>query len=240
MSPKVPKFEYFMLKNKIGNDVLLRRRFAVEERWCYVAGILGLAADSPVRGWLFVADQVAAEIADLGEAAGVPLRVAERTVEKAMRYGLIEQDAEFDCYWVPNFEKHNPQPRHDPNGARRQALHRDPQLRQAIRERDGDFCRYCGTEVKWHDRRGRAGGTYDHVDPDGPNDATNLVVACRSCNSAKGNRTLTQIGFSLRPALGPKSDLSPVQVVRGGREVEVEGKGRTTSSSSSVARGRAA
>ena len=33
--------------------------------------------------------------------------------------------------------------------ARRQALFRDPVLKQAVRESDQDTCRYCGTLVRW-------------------------------------------------------------------------------------------
>lgn len=100
----------------------------------------------------------------------------------------------------------------DPTGARRQALYRDPALREAVRERDGDECRYCGTAVGWTDRRGGGGGTYDHVEPAGPNSLENLVVACRSCNSTKQNRNPDQAGMVLRPApkqIGLSSGLTP-------------------------------
>lgn len=95
--------------------------------------------------------------------------------------------------------------------ARRQALFRDPELRGLIRRRDQDLCRYCGIKVRWNDRKGGAGGTYDHVDPYGPNDAENLVVCCRGCNSSKRDRTPEQAGMQLRPApsiqIGSRSDL---------------------------------
>lgn len=74
---------------------------------------------------------------------------------------------------------------HRERAARRQALHRNPSLREAIKERDEGKCQYCGVIVDWADRRGPSGGTYDHVDPDGPDDETNLVVACRACNGGK-------------------------------------------------------
>src|SRR5690606_3533375 len=52
-------------------------------------------------------------------------------------------------------------------GAARQKVARSPELRESIRRRDGDRCRYCGSSVRWNDRRGALGGTYDHVIPDG-------------------------------------------------------------------------
>lgn len=82
-------------------------------------------------------------------------------------------------------------------GARRNALHRDRELIAAVRLRDGDLCRYCGIVVDWTDRRGKSGGTYDHVDPRGENEVENVVVACRGCNSSKGRRTPAQAGLEL-------------------------------------------
>lgn len=83
--------------------------------------------------------------------------------------------------------------------ARRQALFNDPGLTRAVRARDGDRCRYCGETVIWRDRRSPRGGTYDHVDPNGPNTLDNLVVACRACNAAKGDRTPEEAGMPLLP-----------------------------------------
>lgn len=101
--------------------------------------------------------------------------------------------------------------------SRRQALFRDPVLRQAIRARDKDLCRYCGAKVRWNDRKGAGGGTYDHVDPFGPNDIGNLVVCCRGCNSSKKDRIPGQAGMVLRPApaiqIGSKTDLGSGQAL---------------------------
>jgi hypothetical protein len=83
--------------------------------------------------------------------------------------------------------------------ARRQALYRNGDLLSVIRNRDKDHCRYCGCEVNWKDRRGSVGGTYDHVAPRGPETLANLVVACRGCNSMKGQKTLAEAGMTLRP-----------------------------------------
>jgi hypothetical protein len=82
---------------------------------------------------------------------------------------------------------------------RRSDLHRDATLRETVRKRDEDRCRYCGVDVDFRARRGPHRGTYDHVDPDGPNDVDNLVVACGPCNASKGHRTPRQAGMSLLP-----------------------------------------
>lgn len=59
-----------------------------------------------------------------------------------------------------------------------------------VRVRDGDACRYCGEVVNWSDRKGKRGGTYDHLHPGqraaGPHE---LVVACRGCNGGRRDET---------------------------------------------------
>lgn len=66
-----------------------------------------------------------------------------------------------------------------------------------VKTRDRSLCRYCGIRVNWADKRGPAGATYDHVDPDGDNTRENLVVACRRCNGRKKDRTPEQAGMPL-------------------------------------------
>ncbi len=63
--------------------------------------------------------------------------------------------------------------------------------RRAILARDGHRCAYC---------RHRA-DTVDHViprsRPGGAGSWTNMVAACRSCNTRKGNRTPAEAGMEL-------------------------------------------
>ena len=92
----------------------------------------------------------------------------------------------------------------------RKELYADPGLVQRVRQRDQSLCRYCGVEVRWTDRKSALGGTYDHVIPDGGNSESNLVVACRGCNSAKGQRTPEQWGRSILDA-GTRKELNPNQ-----------------------------
>lgn len=81
----------------------------------------------------------------------------------------------------------------------KQAELRDSELRAAVRQRDRSRCRYCGIPVVWADRRSAQGGVFDHVDPRVAAGAANLVVACRGCNSRKGNRTPDAAGMTLLP-----------------------------------------
>lgn len=71
-----------------------------------------------------------------------------------------------------------------------------PQIRlsrRSILARDNYTCQYCGQK----------GGelTVDHVLPrrlGGPNTWDNLVCCCRVCNTRKGDKTLQQLGLTLR------------------------------------------
>jgi 5-methylcytosine-specific restriction endonuclease McrA len=63
-----------------------------------------------------------------------------------------------------------------------------PEKRLAIYIRDGFACAYCGSDLR--DRDPREMGL-DHLDCSshgGSNHETNLVLACRSCNSSRGTR----------------------------------------------------
>lgn len=55
-----------------------------------------------------------------------------------------------------------------------------------VRLRDGDQCRWCGGWVDWRDRRSGSSGTYDSLNGHKNSTPETLVVACRSCNSARG------------------------------------------------------
>lgn len=89
---------------------------------------------------------------------------------------------------------------------------KNPKLKEAVRVRDADTCRYCGIFCKHSDRVSDVGLTFDHVDPEVAGGMNNLVVACRGCNNRKGKRTPGQADMVLReppasaPTPGPTSD----------------------------------
>lgn len=65
-------------------------------------------------------------------------------------------------------------------------------VRSAVRDRDGDKCRYCGCVDGPFE--------FDHVVPHsrgGLDTIANLVVACRACNSLKGAHTPQEMGWTL-------------------------------------------
>ncbi|AIJ26380.1 HNH endonuclease [Amycolatopsis methanolica] len=111
--------------------------------------------------------------------------------------------AELGGFYVHGFLDRNPsRSENDVHKAKRREL-RDPQLKAAVRARDGSRCRYCGIEVRWQDRKTPAGGVFDHVDPKIAAGADNLVVACRGCNSRKQDCTPEVAGMDLLPPPDP-------------------------------------
>ena len=75
--------------------------------------------------------------------------------------------------------------------------------RANVYQRDDFRCQYCGQRFSWHEL------TYDHLVPrsrGGRTTFTNIVTACRPCNSRKANLTCDEAGmFPLRPPHLPKS-----------------------------------
>lgn len=186
--------------------------------WLYVSGLL-YAYRADTDGFV-----PAAKVAKL-TGFRAPQRLADRLVEVNL-WEPIEGGYRIHDY-LQHQQSSADREEQRVSGARRVALHRDRPLRDLVRERDGNTCRYCGVEVLWTDRRSGRGGTYDHVDPRGGNAESNLVVACRSCNAAKGSRTPEQAGMDLLPVTryDLKRDLSPVQEIT---KAEGEGENYTT------------
>lgn len=63
-------------------------------------------------------------------------------------------------------------------------------LRLRVLERDGWVCHYCTKQLQGDD------ATADHIVPKesgGRDEESNLVAACRSCNSAKKDKALIRV-----------------------------------------------
>ncbi|OKX85161.1 HNH endonuclease, partial [Corynebacterium glutamicum] len=63
---------------------------------------------------------------------------------------------------------------------------RVPGLYIQVRVRDGDECRWCGRTVSWTNRSGDRGGVIDSLNGHQDSTVDTLVVACRGCNSRRG------------------------------------------------------
>jgi 5-methylcytosine-specific restriction endonuclease McrA len=79
-----------------------------------------------------------------------------------------------------------------------------PLTRRAVLDRDAHACVYCGLRAD----------TIDHVRPrsrGGQHVWTNVVAACARCNHRKGDRLLTEIGWTLpAPPVQPPATVAVV------------------------------
>jgi 5-methylcytosine-specific restriction endonuclease McrA len=89
--------------------------------------------------------------------------------------------------------------------------HSIPVTRRGILRRDNHHCAYCG----------RAANTIDHVFPKsrgGADSWENLVACCLKCNNTKSDKTLADLGWSLR--FTPKMPTGGIWTVRGAERIE--------------------
>lgn len=144
MSPR--KFDRFMVDVNVGTNRKLRR-LNPQERWCALAGVFAIAAVSPIRGALLIADGPA-EAVDYAEQAGVSLPIANATLKKLRNMGVVYEADDGDFERVHDFEDWNPAPRNDPTAAERMRRYRERLARNGSRvterndrnvtERNGD------------------------------------------------------------------------------------------------------
>lgn len=173
--------------------------------WCTVGPMIAKARTDGIADPLMLKD--AAHIADL-----TPAR-ARKALAQLVMVGLWHEPDhhcpkcppvtdgilfhDWNDYQPVKAELDNPAARS--KAARGKRLLRDSTLCGLIQERDRGLCRYCAVRVNWNDRKGKTGGTYDHVDPEGDNTLENVVVTCRRCNGIKRDRTPEEAGMVLLP-----------------------------------------
>jgi hypothetical protein len=117
----------------------------------------------------------------------------ERLIDLAVQVGLmfwVEDEAGVRSLHVLDDEDnfvHMLSPEENEWAAQRNRDNRDWTLKGPVLLRDGDNCRYCGVRVTWTGRKtGQRRGTLDHRVPGEPGTVDTLVVACRRCNSSRG------------------------------------------------------
>lgn len=102
-------FDRFMVANNIGTNRKLRR-LPVAQRWIYVAGVLALASQSPIRGALLITDGELVTPEDLAEEATVKVSEAKAALESFRRLGMLDRD-EHGVEWVHDWDTLNPSPK---------------------------------------------------------------------------------------------------------------------------------
>lgn len=117
-------FNRFMTSTDLGRNRKLRRRLTVPERWTFVAGVLCIAGDAPVRG-TFVIENEPATVEDLADEAGVTVAVATSTLAKLRDLGMLERDEALGCERIHDWADYNPEPKADRSNAERQRRWRE-------------------------------------------------------------------------------------------------------------------
>lgn len=103
-------FDRFLIHTRVAGHRKVRRLKAIKDgRWCYLTGILGLAAESPERGVLLISEGVPAAHEDIADHADVSVKVARATVAAALEVGLLHDR---DGAWqVHDWDDWNPSPK---------------------------------------------------------------------------------------------------------------------------------
>ena len=144
-------FDRFMVANSIGTNRKLRR-LPVAQRWVYVAGVLALASQSPIRGALLITDSEPATEEDVAQEATVRLAEARAAMESFRRLGMLERDAD-GVEWVHDWDSMNkdPKPSDSPDATRaRKRAQRAKHKAQCHADvtRDNGKCHAPEVEVK--------------------------------------------------------------------------------------------
>lgn len=109
MPPRPRPYDRFMVAYKIGADLQLRQ-MPEQQRWVWVAGVLALAAQSPIRGHLLDAKAMPVTDEAIKAEASARPSIARNALAAFRDLDLIQIDDELGCEWVPNFKLYNPDP----------------------------------------------------------------------------------------------------------------------------------
>jgi hypothetical protein len=121
MSPR--KFDRYMVHVGMGTHAKLAALTDNEYR-AHISGVLAIAAEAPVRGYLIVGEQPA-EPVHIARVAGVTEKVAAAAVEKLKAVGILTFDVELEAWEVHDWLDHNPDPKRDVTAAERAKRYRE-------------------------------------------------------------------------------------------------------------------
>lgn len=120
-------FDRFMVANGIGTNRKLRR-LPVEQRWAYVAGVLALASQSPIRGALLITDGEPVTAQDIAHEATIKPAQAAAALASFRKLGMLERD-EHGIEWVHDWDRLNPSPKPSDSPDATRARKRDQRAR---------------------------------------------------------------------------------------------------------------
>lgn len=117
------KFQCYMVKVGAGRHAKFAR-LTDGERVAHFLGVLSIAAQSPIRGYLLVGDH-AAGAEEIASEASVSRRTAQSTIDKLTKVGVLEHDDDLGAWFVHDWADVNPEPKKDATAAERQRRHRE-------------------------------------------------------------------------------------------------------------------
>ena len=132
------RFDRFMVSNSIGTNRKLRR-LPVAQRWVYVAGVLALASQSPIRGALLITDGEPVTAEDIAQEATVKVSEARAALASFRRFGMLDTDAH-GVEWVHDWDAMNRDPKPSDSPEARRARKRAQRDREQ-RDRHADVTR---------------------------------------------------------------------------------------------------
>lgn len=136
------RFDRFMVANAIGTNRKLRR-LPVAQRWVYVAGVLAIASQSPLRGALLIADDEPATAEDIAQEATVKVADARAALSSFRKLGMLEVD-ENGIEWVHDWDAMNPSPKpSDTPAAARERKRRQRDRERGAKRDNGVTSRDC-------------------------------------------------------------------------------------------------
>lgn len=123
----------FLVDYRIGANPKLAT-LPEKSRWVYVAGVLAIAAQSPIRGSLLLANGIPADEKVIARAASTSPAAARKALRSFRELGMLEPHDELEgVEHVHDFEVHNPPPpAHSTEGERLRK--REQRMRQRLIE----------------------------------------------------------------------------------------------------------
>jgi hypothetical protein len=116
-------FDRYMITIRAGHNTKFAH-MTILERWTHFHGVLSIAAQAPFRGYLIVGEQEAT-VAQVAAEAQVSTKVAQSTLEKLKRIGVLERDEDIGAWHVHDWIDFNPHPKRDRTNAERQRRFRE-------------------------------------------------------------------------------------------------------------------
>lgn len=125
LSPR-QKFDRYMIAIGAGRNKKFVR-LTDSERCAHFLGVLSLAAQSPIRGYLLITEDVEVEAGDVANEAGgkVTPRIAETALQKLKDRGVLLWHEDMGAWYVNDWDEINPAPKTDNTAAERQARRRE-------------------------------------------------------------------------------------------------------------------